>query len=98
MIITNLTEDGSTDVLLSTGGSFAVTVQGTFDTGTVTLEISADGTTFHAAKDVNGDNAALTADGTILFDLGGGHSYRATLSSAGAGTDVDVYFLPARQY
>lgn len=82
-----------------TGGSTAVphpikhataVFQGTFDTGTYTLQGSVDGgTTFHTIKDINGNSVAATANAIFEFKSNVAHLQVAV--AGGTTEDVDVY-------
>lgn len=92
-VLGNLTEDGSTDGLSMTHAvDGVVTVSGTFDSATVTIETTADTTADPIAwatyVDAAGDNP-LTADGEIII-AGPVQGIRATMSNDGASSDVDV--------
>lgn len=82
----------ATPARLSKLGVKTVVIQGTFDGATVTLEVSADGTVYAPMADVAGSAIALTAAGSRSFQYTGG-LLRATMSSVGAGSDVDVHIL-----
>mgnify|MGYP001599045660 FL=1 len=70
---------------------------GTFGGATMTIEGSADGTTWVALKDVNGAAATATANAAIhiqncpLF-------MRPNLTVVGAGADIAVTLLARREY
>ena len=66
--------------------TIAVYAYGTWDTSSLQVEISPDGTNF-----VNHETA-LTDSGTVKIDIPC-HSVRATLSSVGAGTNLNVVLV-----
>lgn len=72
-----------------------VQMVGNFDTCTVTMQGSNDGSTWFTLTDPLGNNVALTAAGgkTILEQP---LWVRPLLSSAGGSSDVDVYLLIRR--
>lgn len=61
-------------------------VEGTWDTATMTLEISPDGGTTWVTT-----GQTLTANGVMTFNAPNCLPYRLTLSSVGAGTNLDAW-------
>lgn len=87
-----LNANGSTATTITWPGGYGWWfVEGTWNTATVTLEVTpATGDAWQAAA------TALTADGLASFGpLPSGVQVRATMSSAGASSDVDVWVHPA---
>ena len=72
-----------------------VQMVGTFDTGTVTMQGSNDGSNWETLTDPLGNNVALTDEG-IKALLEGPLYMRPLLSSAGASSDVDVIMIMRR--
>lgn len=83
-----ISSDSSTDSWRHRGDLASVVVQGTFDSGTATLEMSVDGGTTWVA--VDSSNAALTANGVFNTTLGE-CLLRVTLSGS-TSPDLDVYY------
>jgi len=77
------------------GGWGTVWCKGTFDSGTVTLQVSYDaGTSYQTAKDDQGDDVAFAAAGHKQIAYAGTPLLRASLagSSGGASVDLDVHY------
>lgn len=80
------------------GGDATLIAHGSdFDDGTLMLEVSLDGINYVTAKDVNGNDAALTASGMFNVNLPAKSKIRLTLSGA-TGSDNDVTASLARRY
>jgi len=89
----NLTADGST-AAFAVEGLITIAATGTFGSGTLTVELSFDDTTWFAATYESGASAALSADGAVNIYTGP-CSMRCTL--AGATTpDIDITYVAAR--
>ena len=72
---------------------FNMHVIGTFDSATVALEGSVDGTNFTAIVDGAGDAVALTAAGTVKLGPSQVMPYmRMTFSGGGGSQDIDIYW------
>ena len=67
------------------GGRGMFMGKGTWDTSTLTLQFSGDGTNWVTAV------TALTADGGSMFELPRGTAVRANLSSVGLSTAVSCW-------
>ena len=78
------TTDGSSPAFNGFGGEGLITVTGTFNSCTVTIEVSNDGTNFVKAS----SDGALTAAGAIRVSVPYESKIRATVSAAGASTSV----------
>lgn len=68
---------------------------GTFDGGTVTLQISYDaGVTWFTCPDTSGTDIEMTANAVLDLDLGGTPLLRTKLTGSGGTTDVllEIYF------
>jgi len=92
-VLGNLTEDGSTDGLsMAHAVDGTVTVSGTFDGATVTVQFTADTAVdpivWNTYVDTLGANP-LTAAGSVVIS-GPVQGIRATMSSAGGSSDVAV--------
>lgn len=86
-LLTNQTANGSSGTHTTSCETTVVLVgEGTWDTSTLTLEISPDGGTTWVST-----GKTLTADGIQTIDLPAGCKLRATLSSVGAGSDVNAW-------
>ena len=73
------------------GGASTLAVFGTFDSGTVKLQLSYDaGTTWIDATDDNGDTISFTANKTKSIWLGGAPLVRVNLAGSSGGTAVTV--------
>jgi hypothetical protein len=73
------------------GGWGTVWCSGTFNSGTVTLQVSYDaGSSYQTAKDDAGNNVAFTAAGHMQIAYAGTPLLRASLSGSGGATDVDL--------
>lgn len=74
------------------GAIASVQVTGTFDSATVTLAGSNDGTNWVTLKDMSGDAISLTAAG--LIDFSSASLYLAPQFSGGGGSqDIDVILV-----
>jgi hypothetical protein len=85
-IFENRTTDGDSTVFTHEGGDAVLYVWGTFDSCTVTFNHSPDGTTYFT-------ETALTytaANEGDILTLRQGVKYKATVSSAGGSTDINV--------
>jgi hypothetical protein len=68
---------------------------GTFDGGTVTIDMSPDGgTTWYTLQDTVWNNVAFTADGYANFERATRIQLRATLSGSSGSTDVTCQVRP----
>lgn len=75
------------------GGASTFVVFGTFDSGTVKLQLSYDaGTTWFDAVNDNGDTISLTANGSKSVWFGGAPLVRVNLAGSSGGTAVTVEF------
>lgn len=83
-----LTDNGNTDLVLPRAGAIALFVKGTWDSGSLTLSISPDGTAYY-----DSGVAAITANGGGFFANATDESIlRLVLASvAAAGADLDVW-------
>jgi hypothetical protein len=73
------------------GGWGTVWCAGTFDGGTVTLQVSYDaGTSYQTAKDDQGDDVAFAAAGHKQMSYAGTPLLRASLGGSSGGTSVDL--------
>lgn len=89
----NLTADGSTTAF-AVEGLITVYATGNFGGGTLTVELSVNGTTWPSATYESGASAALSADGAVNIYTGP-CSMRCTL--AGATTpNIDITYVAAR--
>ena len=68
-------------------GLYTLTAQGTWNSGTLTLEFSTDGTTWTAY----GAETTLTANGAGGFLAGGSVLFRVTLASATDSPSLNVF-------
>lgn len=94
--IANLTNAAATGAWHEApSGVSSVIVRGTFDSGTVTVEVSDDGGTTALSLGTNGD---FTANGVRTLELPEGMKVRAKVAGHGASVDVDVliHALPKR--
>lgn len=89
-----LTDNGNTVVLAPRGGAVAVFVKGTWDSGSLTLSHSPDGTLY-----VDSGMTAITANGGGFFTNTCGDTLLrlvlASVAAASADLDVWVYSVPA---
>lgn len=67
-------------------GKGAVVAFGTWDTATITLQFSPDGTNWYAV----GTDTTFTANGWSNFEINGDVQIRANLSSVGGSTSVSI--------
>lgn len=73
------------------GGWGTVWCSGTFDSGTVTLQVSYDdGASYQTAKDDAGSDVTFSAAGHAQIAYAGTPLLRASLSGSGGATDVDL--------
>lgn len=71
------------------GGEYVVHCYGTFDSGTVTLEVSPDdGTTWYGLTDHQDDAVTFSGDGQRRFNIDAGRQLRAALSGSSGSTDA----------
>ena len=70
------------------GLAASVQASGTFGGATVVMQHSNDGTNWFTAKDLQGNDISLTADGIAEFSLSS--AYIRPAISGGSGDDVDV--------
>ena len=70
------------------GLAASVQASGTFGGATVVMQHSNDGTNWFTAKDLQGNDISLTADGIAEFSLSS--AYIRPSLSGGSGDDVDV--------
>lgn len=85
-------DDTATALPISEQWGLAASVQasGTFNNGSVTMQHSNDGTNWFTARDLQGSDIVLTADGIAEFSLSSAY-IRPSFSGGTAGTgDVDV--------
>lgn len=78
------------------GGWATVSCRGTFDSGTVTLQVSFDsGTTWETAVDEAGDSIAFAATGHKQMSYAGDTTcyVRASVGGSSGATDVDLDLL-----
>lgn len=87
-LFTAKTANGSSSAVAWKGGTGLVVMWGTWDTSTMVLECSLDGTNY-APVTVNGTACSGTADIAFAFNLPV-CLVRATLSSVGASTSVNA--------
>jgi hypothetical protein len=81
----------SSSVIVWCGGYGNFFAEGTWDTSTVTLECQPPGGDAYVAVS---SATTFTADGNAVFHLPKGYNVRATMSSVGASSDVDVWIDP----
>ena len=83
-------DDTATALPISEQWGLAASVQasGTFNSGSVTMQHSNDGTNWFTAKDLQGNDISLTADGIAEFSLSS--AYIRPAISGGGTDDVDV--------
>jgi hypothetical protein len=83
-----LTDNGNTDLVLTRPGDLAVFAKGTWDSGSLTLSVSPDGTLY-----VDSGVTAITANGGGYYtNTAGDTTLRLVLASvAGAAADLDVW-------
>jgi len=88
-LLTNADSNSSSSAVQSADSDPTLIVAaGTWDTATLTLEVSPDnGTTWVSTGDT------LTANGVIKIDLPWGTRFRVTLSSVGGSTSVNAWHL-----
>lgn len=89
----NITANGNSTVVLPRGGALAVFVKGTFDSASLTLAHSPDGTLY-----VDSGVTAITAAGGGFFANGGKDTlFRIVTASIVTAADLDVwvYSVPA---
>jgi hypothetical protein len=74
------------------GGSKMIEVKGTFDSASVAIEISLDGTNWHAIRDSAGTAIAITAavGDVYIENLKQEYSIRAVTSGGGGSTSLTV--------
>lgn len=85
----NLTANGNTDLVLSRAGKFAVFVAGTWDSGSLTVSESPDGTLY-----VDTGLTAITADGGASYANAGDNALvRLVLASVVTASDLDVVIV-----
>lgn len=86
-----ITANGSTATWVAGSGIQTVILEGTFDSGTVVLQLldGIDGTAV-AAVDVNGNAASSTADDTYNIELAGGTPFRFTTTGVVTASDIDL--------
>lgn len=92
LVAETLTDNGNTDFVLNKPCSLAVFVKGTWDSGSLTLSVSPDGTLY-----VDSAMSAITADGGAFFaNAAADEMFRLVLASvAGAAADLDVWVFGA---
>jgi len=83
----NITANGNTEIPVSRPGDVAVFLKGTWDSASVTMTVSPDGTLY-----VDSGETAVTANGGFEYtNTPGNHLFRlVTASAAGVITDLDV--------
>jgi len=85
----NLTANGNTDLVLSRAGKFAVFASGTWDSGSLTVSESPDGTLY-----VDSGVTAVTADGGgVHANAGDATLVRLVLASVVTAADLDVVVI-----
>jgi hypothetical protein len=82
-LLTEETDDVSSGIYTLSNPVGAVAVFGTFDDATVTIEASLDKENFVTVKEI-------TSEELLRFELVKNAHIRATISSAGAGTELTV--------
>jgi hypothetical protein len=85
-----LTANGTTDVVLPRGKAYAIRVTGTFDSGSLTVEESPDGTLY-----VNSIAAITAAGGGEYANAGANTLLHLVLASVVTAADLDVQILSA---
>lgn len=73
------------------GIAAAVQISGTFGGATAAMEVSNDGSTWFALKDLYGFNVSATAN--ALFEISTSALYIRPAISGGTGDDIDVVML-----
>ena len=90
----NANQNGDAAQMPQYTGKVHVAVTGTFDTETVTIQGSLDGSNYFALEDEDGNAAALTAAG--LITLRSNPLYiRPSVSNGGGAPDVKVIVMAA---
>ena len=88
-LITNRTTDGSGSAVgVESGGYRIIRFRGTFDGATVVIDCD-----FGDDNWVPADDTGRTTEGVLYLSLAQGMRIRATVSSAGASTDLTVDFV-----
>ena len=83
-----LTANGTTDMPLPHGGAYAVFANGTWDSGSLTVEDSPDGTLYTETI------AAITANGGAIFTNGGENTLvHLVLASVVTAADLDLNII-----
>jgi hypothetical protein len=89
ILLENRTTDGSgNSVSVASGGYRIIRFRGTFDGATVVVDADLGDSNF-----VPADDTGRTTEGLLYLALTQGMSIRATVSNAGASTDITVDFL-----
>ena len=88
-LFTAATANSSSTGVQWDGGPLSVLFRGTWDTSTVALQVSYDGTNYVAV----GATTTKTADGFATVTLPPGCYVRANLASVGASTSVTIWGL-----
>ncbi len=86
-LFTAQTANAASSVVEWSGGPGVFIVTGTFDTASIVLELSADGTNY-----TSGTSGTLTAEGAVSFSVGP-CLLKATLSSVGASTSINAHII-----
>ena len=83
----NITANGNTEIPVTRTGDLAVFLTGTWDSASVTMSVSPDGTLY-----VDSAATAVTADGGFVYTNTAGNTLMrlVTASAAGVITDLDV--------
>jgi len=76
------TANGNSSAITHRGGPLLIVLAGTWDTSTMTVQVSPDGGTTYVA------HTAKTADAVFAIDLPAKCLVRLNLASVGAGTSV----------
>ena len=85
----NLTANGNTDLVLSRAGKFAVFATGTWDSGSLTVSVTPDGTLY-----VDSGMTAVTADGGgVVANAADDAVVRLVLASVVTASDLDVVVI-----
>lgn len=85
--VATLTANGNTDFALNRAGDFALFALGTWDSGSLTLSVTPDNTSYY-----DSGLTALTADGGQAYtNTAGDTQLRLVLASVVTASDIDVY-------
>ena len=90
----NLTSNSRTSAIKTVSSHYFFNVGGTWDTATISLEWSEDGTTWYPLKDSSDEDISRTNDSNGIVTTGKNGFLSVIASSAGASTDLQVSLIP----